>query len=177
MTMQFVRTRPPSPRRSAHVPPEDDGITLQWERVSVLAKELSLLFREHWREIALFQDSVPLEPNWDLYFQYEIAGLLHVLTVRADGLLVGYVFLIFSPHLHYASTIYAHCDMFWLKPAFRRGLLGYRMLKQAVEYAAERQAKVMYVSTKRHFLGNRVGKLLERLGFSAEETVYYKQLR
>lgn len=176
--MQLAQALPRPPRPSALVQPED-GITLQWERVSTLAKEITPLFREHWREIALYQDSVPLEPNWDLYFQYEILGLLQVLTVRADGLLVGYVFLIITPHLHYASTIYAHCDMFWLRPSFRRGLLGYQMLKQAVEKAEALKVTVMYVAIKKHFLKSRgtIGKLLERLGFSAEETVYYKQLR
>jgi GNAT superfamily N-acetyltransferase len=183
MTMQFVKAPPAPPRLSARVQPDplwaDDGLTLQWERVTGLAKEISPLFREHWDEIALFKDSVALEPNWDLYFQYDILGLLHVLTVRADGVLVGYAFLIISPHLHYASTRYAHFDMFWLRPAFRKGLLGYRLLKESVVKAKELKADVMYAAVKRHFKEDRgtVGKLLERLGFEAQETVYYKLLR
>lgn len=176
--MQPVPASPPLPRLSARALP-DDGITLQWERITGLAKEIAPLFRQHWQEIAIFQDEISLDPNWDLYFQFDIAGLLHVLTVRADGVLVGYAFLLLTPHLHYASTLYAHFDMFWLKPAFRRGWLGIKMLKEAERRARELKATVIHAQIKLHFLKERgtLARLFDRLGYTAVETNYSKLLR
>src|SRR6266576_7312864 len=85
--------------RSAPAAPE-----FAWERFNQLAHELPPLFHEHWKELALNQDTVKLDPNWDQFNALDVQGILRILTVRMEGRLVGYVFLLFGPHLHYKST-------------------------------------------------------------------------
>lgn len=137
-----------------------------------------MLFRQHWAEIALNQDKVPLDPNWDQYFAYDLADILNVLTVRADGVLVGYLFVLVFPHLHYASTAFAHTDIFWLAPPYREGWAGVRMFREMEKHLKVRGVKVVAVNVKLHFEAERgtLGPIFKRLGYKPIETVYSKYI-
>lgn len=168
----------PRPLRLSAPAPLEPELIYAWEPFDRLVKELPPLFHRHWQEIALRKESVPLDPNWELFYFYASAGLLHVLTVRADGILVGYLFVLAGPHLHYASTKWAHVDMFWLDPLFRRGWAGVKMLIENEKHMRSIGAKVVVIPTKLHFLAERggLGKLLKRLGYEPIEMVYSKTL-
>lgn len=152
------------------------GLDYRWERFGTFAKELPPLFKRHWQEIALNQDNIPLDPDWERYFAFDLSGVLHCLTVRSNGVLVGYVFVFVFPHLHYASTAWAQGDIFWLDPAYRRGLAGYRMLRLVEQGLKEVGVKVIHLNTKLHFEASRgtIGKLLARLGYKPTDVVYSK---
>src|SRR6266566_6767577 len=152
--------------RSAPAAPE-----FAWERFNQLAHELPPLFHEHWKELALNQDTVKLDPNWDQFYALDVQGILRILTVRMEGRLIGYVFLLFGPHLHYKSTAWAHCDMFWLDPVYRQGWTGVKMFKALLRGVEEMDAKIASVPVKLHFMNARVIKLLERLGFKQTEVI------
>jgi len=129
------------------------------------------LFHEHWKELALNQDTIKLDPNWDKFYALDVQGILRILTVRVEGRLVGYVFLLFGPHLHYASTPWSHSDMFWLDPLYRQGWTGVKLFKALIRGATEMGAKNLTVPVKLHFMNARVIKLLERLGFKQIEVI------
>lgn len=147
-----------------------------WQRFHEIAHELPPLFTEHWRELALNQDIIPLAPDWDRYYALDIQGVLRILTVRSEGRLVGYVFVMVGPHLHYVSTPWGHSDMFWLDPSFRQGWTGVRLFKELVRGVEAMGAKVLMVPVKLHFMNGRVIKLLKRLGFEPVETVMARRL-
>jgi GNAT superfamily N-acetyltransferase len=151
-------------------------LKISWERFGYFANELPPLFMRHWREIALHQDEIPLDPNWDRYYEYDLLGILQTLTVRSNGVLVGYVFMLVHPHLHYASTVWAQSDIFWLDPAYRSGWTGYKMLREIEAGMRRLGVKVVMVNTKLHFEASRgtIGKLFERLGYKATETIFAK---
>lgn len=153
-------------------------MTFQWEKFSAIARELPPLFKLHWNELALNKEEIPLEPDWGRYFQYETLGILYILTVRSDGVLVGYAFSLVGPHLHYASTLWGQTEMFWLQPAFRRGLTGVHMLREVEGGMRQLGVKVHHFPIKLHFLSERgtIGRLFERLGYKPIETVYGKRL-
>jgi GNAT superfamily N-acetyltransferase len=127
----------------------------------------------HWREIALNQDEVPLDPNWDRYFEYDLLNILQTLTVRSNGVLVGYVFMLVFPPLHYASTIWAQSDMVWLDPAYRSGWTGVRMFREAEAGMRRLGVKVVVLSEQLHF-DTRLGNLYKRLGFKHTENLFSK---
>lgn len=167
----------PRPALSAPVRPE---ITYQWEQFPALVREIAPLFRAHWQEIATNKADVPLDPNYDLFCQYALAGVLHVLTVRADGVLVGYVFAMIGPHLHYESTLWCHVDMFWLDPQYRSGWTGVRMFFELLRWCREKNARVVSVVEKLHFRNKhnrRVERLFRYLGFKPIERVFRLFLR
>lgn len=148
-----------------------------WERFSAIAHELPVLFAEHWKELALNRDVIPLAPDWDKYYRLDIEGVLHVLTARLpDGRLVGYTFLMVGPHLHYKSTLWGHVDIYWVDPVVRAGWNGVRFLKALIAGAKAMQLVNLTIATKLHFADNRVTKLLQRLGFRPIETIHAMRL-
>lgn len=152
------------------------ALEYRWERFLQIKDELPPLFIRHWREIALNQEDVRLDPDWDKFTMLDINGTLRILTVRDNGILVGYLFGLFGSHLHYASTPHGHADMFWLDPAYRQGWAGVRMFKELLRQAKEWGIVKITVPIKLHYMNARVGKLLERLGFTAIETVYSRKV-
>jgi hypothetical protein len=163
-----------------HVPSlkaDANALGFGWERFSVIAHELPVLFTEHWKELALNRDVIPLAPDWDKYYRLDIEGILHVLTARLpDGRLVGYIFLLVGPNLHYSTTMWAHVDMYWMDPVVRAGWNGVRFLKALITGAKALKAANLTIATKLHFMDNRVSKLLQRLGFRPIETIHAMRL-
>lgn len=147
-----------------------------WERFHAIAHELPPLFLEHWRELALNRDAIPLDPDWDKFYRLDIEGILRVLTVRVEGALVGYLFLLVGPHLHYRSTLWGHVDMYWMDPSVRAGWTGVKLFKRLIADARTMGAANLTLSTKHHFMDNRVTRLLGRLGFTPIETVHAMRL-
>lgn len=171
-----AKAPPPPPEASA---PAKRELTFQWERFRPLVKEFPPLFDQHWRELALDQDTIPLDPNYELYLNADFAGVLQVLTARFGPLLVGYVFTFAGPALHYRSTVMADVDMYWLDPAFRSGWTGVKMFIETIRRMRELRVRKMFISEKIHFQNVndlRVGVLLKRLGFMPIETKYAKTL-
>lgn len=148
-----------------------------WERFHAIAHELPALFVEHWKELALNRDIIPLDPDWDKYYRLDVEGVLRVLTIRVpNGTLVGYAFLMVGPHLHYKSTQWGHLDIFWMDPVYRQGWTGVRLFKTLIADAKTQGVVNLTLSTKIHFMDNRVTKLLQRLGFKPIETVHAMRL-
>ena len=108
----------------------------------------------------------------------DLVGILRCLTVRDGPTLVGYVFVFVMPHLHYASTQMAQTDIFWLDPAYRQGLTGFRMLRIMEKTLKETGVKLINVNVKLHFEASRgtIGRLFERLGYRPIETIYSKYI-
>jgi hypothetical protein len=149
------------PRASGPARPE-----FSWEKFSAIVHEIR----------PLNQDTVPLDPDWDRYLALENADLMHVLTVRVDGSLVGYVFVCVGPHLHYASTKWAVVDMFWLNPLYRVGWTGVRMMRDLEKGVSEIGAKVLHISHKMHVKEGRVSSIFRRLGYRPIEEIWAKTL-
>lgn len=137
----------------------------------IIASEGGLdLFQNHWREIALDKDTVPLDVDWRRYYAAEAEGLWRVFAARDGKRIVGYISWYIGPHVRYKSTTYCAADVFYLDPAYRKGTTGYRMIKAALE-ALPRPCKVL-MTEKLHFKEGRVGRLFERLGLRPIEQVY-----
>lgn len=177
MTTQLAPASPLPPRPSDHAPP-DDGLAFQWELLRDIAKELLPLFQRHHAEVEDFKEIVPCDPDWDRLFASEMAGALHILTVRSDGTLVGYAFLFVLPHLHSASVLVGQVERFYLEPDFRTGWTGVRLLKEPEARARELGAKTLSISPRMNFAKDRgtIGRIVERLGYAPIETVYAKPL-
>lgn len=172
----FAPASLPSPKRLDRAAPELNAPTFAWERFNQIAKDLPVLFTEHWKELALNQDIIPLAPDWDRYYAYDVQGILRVLTVRVEGRLVGYVFLLFGPHLHYVTTPWGHGEMFYLDPLYRQGWTGVKLFKELIKGCEGMGAKMLTVPVKLHFMNARVIKLLERLGFKQIEVVMARRV-
>ena len=94
-------------------------VVFQRETRSATIDEMRPLFAKHWKEIALYQDKIKLDPNDRVYEQAEAMGGLRVYTVRELGRLVGYAVFFVRPHAHYSTILWAVSDIFWLERRLR----------------------------------------------------------
>lgn len=83
--------------------------------------ELKPLLPQHWAELALDRDKVPLDPMYEKYFELERENQLLFVTVREDARLLGYFVGIIAPSLHYRTCLTLTMDVFWLHPDLRDG--------------------------------------------------------
>jgi hypothetical protein len=151
-------------------------LTFQVERFGAIARELPPLFERHYREIARDQDQIPLDPDWDRYFQLDLTGWLVVTTARAGKDLVGYIFNLAGGHLHYRSTPHAAIEMFWLDPAYRGGSFALKWFRANETTLKKIGVKKIAVATKNGYKGGRVGLIFKRLGYLPIETTWAKVL-
>ena len=153
--------------------PDGPLITYQVEAWSRVLPELEACWKDHWREIAHDQDRMPLAVDYAAYRALEVQGWLHVLTVRVDEELAGYCISVICGHLHYATTLCAVVDVYYVKPGYRAGFLGVRLFRELERCLKARGAQKVFLSTK---LAHDKGALFRRLRWRPVETVYSKWL-
>jgi GNAT superfamily N-acetyltransferase len=141
-----------------------------------LRDEAQSLLVAHWQEIALDQDTVPLDDRWDIYELLENQGALNIMTARTKdaGRLVGYVVHIITVNPHYRSLLVADNDIFWLDPAYRKGMAGVRLLRAAEAECKARGCNKIVLKEKVH---RSLGRLMEFMGYTLIERVHAKALR
>jgi GNAT superfamily N-acetyltransferase len=148
-------------------------LTAQVESFTDALDELKRLLPLHYEELALNKDSVPLDPQYEIYLQRDSAGEVVFVTLRDLGVLVGYFIGFVAPGLHYRTCLTCTMDIFYVVPDSRGARGGVRLFK-AVESELKRRG------VDRWFVGSKVhkdaSKLFEYLDFSKVETYYSKML-
>ena len=145
--------------------------TYNIERIDEARPELDALLIEHYREIALYQDKVPLAPNWASYYAMERAAQLVLVSARKEGVLVGYAAWLLKDHLHYQGHLVAMNDVIFLAKEHRRGRTGLRLIDES-EYLL----KVLGVDRIMWHIkpSNDWSPILKRKGYQVEEFVLGK---
>ncbi len=140
-------------------------ISAQIESFVQCAEELAKLFPQHWEELALFKDRMPLSPQWQEYARREHIGQLFLATVRWNGKIVGYYTAQIAPGFHYSTTLTATHDLVYIVPEAREKGLALPLFRCVEREIKRRGAKLWFSGYKNH---NPLGmpQLLERLGFT-----------
>lgn len=147
--------------------------TLQREPIAPLWPELEPLLTEHWREIDPYPD-IPMEANRSMYEWAETADKLRVYTLRTGaGELVGYAIYFVGLSPHYRASKQATHDVLYVRPDWRRGLIGLQLIQYADGQLRAEGVQVVYqkVRTCLDF-----SRLLERIGYEQIETVWARRL-
>ncbi len=180
-----VRQLRPQSSKTRHDPPlplikersdrEPLELTYQRERLEKLLRdgELLPLLRDHFNETDPDRARAHVDVNWDYYLGADRSGSLIVFTVRDGAALVGYVFTIVGPHHHKQGVLAGSITMYWLHPANRLGLAGYKLLRGNEALLEELGVQKVLVS---EMLGMGTDVLFKRMGYAAEETLYGKWL-
>ena len=143
------------------------------EFLSTCFEEAGELFKLHYEEIALNQDVIRLNPDFNQYEEAEKIGALKIFTARDDGKIVGYFAVLVTRSLHYADHIYANNDVIFLHPEYRKGFTASKLIKFALDCLAQDGISMLFINTKLH---RPFDILLQRLGFNHIENVYAKRL-
>jgi GNAT superfamily N-acetyltransferase len=148
-------------------------ITAQVESLTEVLEELKPLLPLHYEELALNKDSIPLDPQYDVYSRERLQGEVIFVTVRDEGALIGYFVGFIAPGLHYQTCLTCTMDIFYIVQD-RRGRGGGVLLFKAVEKELKRRG------VDRWFVGSKcrhdASILFERLGFERVEIYYSKML-
>lgn len=149
-------------------------IKYQQEFLYTVEKDIKPLLEKHWEEIAVNQDKIKLNPDWETYASLEESGMLKIFTARDGEQLIGYFVVIVRRHIHYKDHLFAGNDILYLSPEYRKGRTGPDLIKFAEKYLKEDGVSVLVINTKVH---RPFDSLLEWLGFSLIERTYSKYLK
>lgn len=144
-------------------------ITFHVESFTEQLGELKPHFPEHFKELALNQDRVPLDPQYEIYFERERRGELLFVAARELGGLVGYFIGFIAPGLHYKTCLTLTMDIFYIDPEYRQRGAGFRLFKTVEAEAKRRGVQRMFVGSKLH---RDASWLFERLGYEEVERYY-----
>lgn len=136
--------------------------------------EIQKLLQDHYEEIAERKDIIgKLDPDYSRYAALEQNKVLHILTARDDGKLIGYYIALIFPMLHYKTIVHSADDIHFIHPQYRKGSLGVRLFLEAEKMIKQYKALLTFVRVK---VAHDHGALLERLGYKVVEKLYGKGL-
>lgn len=148
-------------------------VTYQRERFVDVYSEAIPLLKEHWAEIATYLD-IELAPDLDKYLKCEENGNLRIYTVRFDHKLIGYACFFVTPHAHYVNSLQALQDVLYLDPEYRAGRIGLNLIRFSEDELRGDGVQVVHQHVK--LAHPTLGRILERLGYQAVETIYSRRL-
>lgn len=144
-------------------------ITAQVEAWSDCVPELAAIFPEHFDELALNKDRVPLSPRWGVYADLEAKGSLLLVTLRERGEMVGYFVGVVALSLHYGETLECQMDIFYVRQAWRGRHAGLRLFKAVRRELQRRGVHRWFAGSKMH---KDASRLFKALGMTPIETHY-----
>lgn len=141
-------------------------ITAQVESLTERLEDLKPFFPAHWAELGIYRDRMALDPQYAEYLRLDAAGVALLVTLRKDGVLVGYFVGFITPGLHYGSTLQCKMDICYIDPEHRGG--GGQVLFAAVKAELIRRGvKLWWSGSKAH---HPIERFLEAFGFERQET-------
>ena len=150
----------------------DEKIVISEEPLSACLDEMKPIFYHHWKELALYQDKIKLNPDYAKYLDLNEGGPIVVFTARKGGALVGYAIFFVMAHLHYQDHIYANNDIIYICEDLRSSGLGTELFRQSeAMLRAKHSVSVINVSMK---VLKPFDDLMEYLGYDLVERTYSK---
>ena len=144
------------------------------EKFTDIIPEFKDIIDKHCDEVSLYSKEVaPLDPDWVLYENMDKAKLLFTYTVRVEQKLIGYYVAVVIRHLHYKQTLVSDCDVFYLLPEYRKGLVGYKLISGAEKELEKMGVKIIILSAK---FNKPLEALAKRLGHKPLDLKYFREV-
>lgn len=102
----------------------------------------------HYKEVAMYQDKIPLNPDYGKYYALEEVGILHIITVRDKEKLIGYFLSVITPNLHYSKNLFAVNDILYLDEDYRHLGVGQKMFNFAEAELSKKGVSVISIHMK-----------------------------
>ena len=155
---------------------ETNGVTIARESFVAAARELQPLLEAHWKELALFQDEVPLAVNWPWYYSLQANNQLLFVTARSsNGSLLGYYIALVTPCPHYFTTPKALHDVMRVSPEARGAGIGLKLMLFVEQELRAGGIKLWYHGRKAVTeTAPAMDKLVAKLGFRPADLMFAK---
>jgi N-acetylglutamate synthase-like GNAT family acetyltransferase len=147
------------------------AITYQVEKYHEICDEIHVMWREHWEEVYFDKDIIKFNPDYDKFKLLSESDILHTVTVRENGEVIGYHISLIYPHIHSKSSLTCFTDMFFVRKDKRKGLIGIKLLKFVEQSLKGKGIQKIYMGSKSHI---DISIILERLGYTYIEKLYTK---
>jgi GNAT superfamily N-acetyltransferase len=148
-------------------------ITFCVENLTEHLDELKPIFPQHWAELALNKDKVPLDPQYEEYLRRDSIGQVLFVAGREAGKLAAYFVGFVAPGLHYKTCLTLTMDIFYVLPEYRKGSAGTRLFRCVEQEAIRRGVHRVFMGSKLH---KDSSALFERLGYEPCELYHTKWL-
>lgn len=143
------------------------------ETLDTCLEEMKPLLHKHYLEVALYQDKIEFNPDYDKYYTMEEMGMLHIVTVRDDGNLIGYFISMINENIHYSDHTYALNDVLYVDEDYRNSGVGQTMFDYAEAQLENLGVSVIiiHMKTEKPF-----DSLCENLDYDYAERIYTKYI-
>jgi len=141
--------------------------------VDEMLAKASVLFEEHYEEIALNKQVMKLKPDEKAYHNLEKANQLFILSAWQDDVLIGYSVNFVLNHPHYADLVLAQNDLLYIKKEMRGSRAGLKLIKQTETHAKSLGCKLMLWHAKED---TTLAHMLPRLKYGVQDIIYSKEL-
>lgn len=128
---------------------------------------------DHYDEIAQFKEISAIKPLWERYLQIEEAGNLIALVAKDADHVIGYSITFLMKNMHYGDLKFAQNDLLYLRPEYRKGKLGLKLMEATILCAKDHGAKLMVWHAKKN---TALDALLPRLGYDVLDTLWAKRI-
>lgn len=144
--------------------------TIQVEKFSDIMLELPGMFAEQYGELVADKDGLKEDPDYARYVGLENLGVLHCVTARAYGNLVGYFINMVVYHLHHKGLKTSTSELLYVLPQYRKGTgIGLALIQNTLAELEKMGVQKVYVIAKK---GTKLSKVLNKLDFRHIEEVY-----
>ena len=141
--------------------------------VDEMLAKASVLFEEHYEEIARNKEVMKLKPDEKAYRNLEEANQIFILSAWQDDVLIGYSVNFVLNHPHYADLLLAQNDLLYIKKEMRGSRAGLKLIKETETYATSLGCKLMLWHAKEN---TALGAILPRLKYGVQDIIYSKEL-
>lgn len=145
-------------------------ISFQIEPWATFISESEELINLHKNEIG--DKNLVLNYDYKHFATLELYGQLQVVTCRKDGKIIGYVVMMIKKHPHY-DLLCGFEDAYYLHPEERKGRVGIKLLRAAIELAKDRGVKRVFFHSK---VKKDLKKLFSYLNFTHLDELWSKDL-
>jgi GNAT superfamily N-acetyltransferase len=131
------------------------------ERIEAIADEIKPLHRAHWNETEAHRHELPFNPDYPAFIRYERAGRYVLLTLRADGRLLGNCAMYLDKSTH-TQTLIATEDTLYLLPEARKGRVARDFMVYVERVMRQLGAREIHITVK---TVNKAGRFFRMLGY------------
>ena len=169
MTSMTVSTDSPATVNKSRVSKTE----IKLATVNEMLAKASVLFEEHYEEIARNKEVMKLKPDEKAYRNLEEANQIFILSAWQDDVLIGYSVNFVLNHPHYADLLLAQNDLLYIKKEMRGSRAGLKLIKETETHATSLGCKLMLWHAKEN---TALGAILPRLKYGVQDIIYSKEL-
>ena len=141
--------------------------------VDEMLAKATILFEEHYEEIARNKEVMKLKPDEETYRNMEKMRRIFILSASQNDVLIGYSVNFVLNHPHYADLVLAQNDLLYIKKEMRGSRAGLRLIKETEIHATSLGCKLMLWHAKEN---TALGAILPRLKYGVQDIIYSKEL-